>query len=596
MDSSILLVLLILAATVVLLVSEVVRIDVAAILCMLALGWSGVLTPQQALSGFSSNAVIVMMAVMILGHGIARTGLMDRLSRTVAKLAGDSRSKTISLISLAAGVTSGFIQNIGAAALYLPGVIDIARRRRIPASVLIMPFGFAAILGGTLSMVASGPLILINDLLRNADLEPYGLLSVTPVGILLLLAGIGYFILFGRYVLPAAEARGESVSEQEKLVKELNLPHRIWHYTIPPDSPLREKTTEESGIWGEYQLNLLAVSMEKKVEYAPWREKKFQPGQVLALLGEEEKVGEFASRYRLLREEQAARFDALRDPRLAGFAEVIIPPRSAMVGLTIRQYALRKHHAVEPVIVFSRGEEKRGDFSDHRVVAGDIFIVYGTWENINELKESPDFVVATPFAAAGKRPSKARSAVACFVLAVGLAFAGFPISLAFFTGAIAMVLLRVLSIQEAYQAIEWKVVFLLAGLIPLGLAMQTTGAAAFLAERVMVPVQGGHPLLILLLVAILSTLFSLFMSNVGAIVVLAPLVINMAAIGELDPRSLALLAAVCAANSFILPTHQVNAMLMSSGGYSNRDYIKAGSGLTMLFIAVAVTVFYFLYL
>jgi di/tricarboxylate transporter len=184
----------------------------------------------------------------------------------------------------------------------------------------------------------------------------------------------------------------------------------------------------------------------------------------------------------------------------------------------------------------------------------------------------------------------------CFLGAIGLALGGAPISIAFFTGAIAMVLARVLTIQEFYQAIEWKVVFLLAGLIPLGIAMQKSGTAAFLAEKVMALVRGGHPILIVLAVAVLSTLFSLFMSNVGAIVVLAPLVMNMAQIGGLDPRPLALLAAVCAANSFILPTHQVNALLMSAGGYRNADYIKAGSGMTLLFLLVAVTVFYVFYL
>jgi len=168
--------------------------------------------------------------------------------------------------------------------------------------------------------------------------------------------------------------------------------------------------------------------------------------------------------------------------------------------------------------------------------------------------------------------------------------------MAFFTGAMAMVLLRVLSIQEAYQSIEWKVVFLLAGLIPLGVAMQKTGTATFLAENVMSLIQAAHPIFLVITVAVLSTIFSLFMSNVGAIVVLAPLVIGMATIGGLDPRPLALMAAVCAANSFVLPTHQVNALLMSAGGYRNANYFKAGGGMTLIFLVVAVTVFYFFYL
>ena len=224
-------------------------------------------------------------------------------------------------------------------------------------------------------------------------------------------------------------------------------------------------------------------------------------------------------------------------------------------------------------------------------------IVHGLWEKTDDLKKSSDFVVATPFALKGTpRPSRSWVAGLCFLCAIGLAMTGAPISLAFFTGAIAMALTRALTIQEAYQAIEWKVVLLLAGLIPLGVAMQKTGTADLLAEQVMSLVQGGHPAMILLAVAVLSTLFSLFLSNVGAIVVLAPLVISMAQIGGLDPRPLALMAAVCAANSFMLPTHQVNALLMSSGGYRNADYLNAGGGMTLVFLVVALPIFFFFYL
>lgn len=596
MDPAIITVLIILVATVVMLIFEMIRIDIVALVCMLALGWTGVLTPQEALSGFSSNAVIAMMAVMILGHGIAKTGVMDQFSRAVLKKVGVSRPRIIGLMSLSVGILSGFIQNIGAAALFLPGILNISRRGKIPASALIMPIGFAAILGGTLSMVGSGPLILINDLLRNAELKPYKLFSVTPVGLLLLLFGIGFFLLFGKFVLPHSEASNKMVSEQEKLINALHLPFNIWHYIISPKSPLIGKTTEQSGVWDKFKLNILGISRGRDVEYAPWRETKFEAGQELALLGNEKDIKKFASEFNLELKERSGRFSSLTDPDKSGFAEVIIPPRSEMVGQTIRMYSLRKRHAVEPVMLFSKGEEVRGDFSDHKIVPGDTIIVYSLWDKINDLKSDANFVVATPFAIEKKYPSKTWIAVLCFAAAIGLALAGFPISLAFFTGAIAMVLTRVLDIQEAYQAIEWKVVFLLAGLIPLGVAMQKTGTAAFLAEQMMTLIQGKHPVFLVLTVAVLSTLFSLFMSNVGAIVVLAPLVMSMAQIGGFDPRPLALMAAVCAANSFILPTHQVNALLMSAGGYRNADYVKAGGGMTLLFIFIVVTVFYLFYL
>ncbi len=596
MDPSILIVLIILAVTVIMLILDVLRIDVIAILCMLVLAWSGVLEPSEALSGFSSHAVIAMLSVMIMGHGVARTGLMDRFSRAIVSLAGAHKSRIVGLVSIPVGLASGLIQNIGAIALFLPGVLDISRREKIPASSLIMPIGFAAILGGTLTMVGSGPLILINDLLRGADLASYGLLSVTPVGLLLLAAGIGYFLLFGRFVLPSTPAPGRGLSDQERLIDALRLPHHIQHYAIPPGSPLEGKTPEEAGVWATFQLNVLGLSTEKHVEYAPWRETRFHAGQALALLGNEDNARRFAATYGLLREPGAAGFAALGDPALAGFAEVIIPPRSAMVGQSIRAFSLRKRYGLEPIMVFSRGEEIRGDFSDHEVISGDTFIVFGLWEKVRDLKESADFVVATPFAMKERHRSKAVIAALCFALAIALAFAGAPISTAMLTGAMAMVLARVLSIQDAYEAIDWKVVFVLAGLIPLGLAMQKTGTAAYLAEAVMSLVQGAHPIFIVAAVAVLSTLFSLFISNVGAIVVLAPLVVSMAKIGGLDPRSLALMAAVCAANSFVLPTHQVNVLLMSAGGYRNVDYLKAGSGLTLVFLGVVITVFYFFYL
>lgn len=356
------------------------------------------------------------------------------------------------------------------------------------------------------------------------------------------------------------------------------------------------KTAEEAGIWKTYRLNILGLSKGKEVEYAPWRKTKFDAGQELAILGDENSVDNFSKVFALERIGQNRRFSKLYDTDRSGFAEVIVPSRSELVNLTIREYSLRRRFAVEPVMLFSKGEEIRGDFSDYKILPGDTLIVYGLWNKIEEMKSGLDFVVATPFKSSMKKESKTPVAGACFLFSIILTFAGFPISIAFLTGATAMVLARVMNIKEAYQAVEWKVVFLLAGLIPLGLAMQKTGAALFLAEKVLNLVTGKHLIFLILSVGILSTLFSLFMSNVGAIVVLAPLVINLGELGGFDPRPLALMAAVCAANSFILPTHQVNALLMSSGGYRNSDYFRAGGGMTLIFLFIVVLIFYFFYM
>lgn len=585
-------VLLILSVTVILLVLDVVRIDIVAIGCMLALGWTGVLNTQEMFSGFSSNAVIAMLSVMILGRGISRTGIMDEFSKFIISKAGTRKRNLVGLLSISTGLLSGLIQNIGAAALFLPGIMQVSRRTKIPASSLIMPIGFAAILGGTLTMVGSGPLILVNDLLKNEGLEAYNLFSVTPVGIVLLLTGIGFFLLFGSKVLPKKEIGDTGESEQDKLVEKLNLPHSIKLFSVNKESSLIGKTPEQAGLWDVYHVNLLGIGRGSDVVYAPWRETMLDEGQTLAVLGSAENIERFSKDFQLDDVSASRYFSDDFNPNVSGFAEIIIPPGSELAGKCIRDYSLRKRYAVEPVILFNKGERVEDDFSDVEIRPGDTLIVYGKWDKIKEVKESTDFVVLTGFDVYKKEKSKTWPAIACFVFAITLAMIGFPISMAFLTGALCMVLTRVLKIGEAYEAIEWKVVFLLAGLIPLGVAMQKTGTAMLLAESIMKVAIDLHPVFIVLMVGVLATVFSLFMSNVGAIVVLAPLVISMAGIAGIDPRPLVLMAAVCAANSFILPTHQVNAFLMSSGGYRNADYIKAGSGLTILFLTITIFMFY----
>jgi di/tricarboxylate transporter len=222
-------------------------------------------------------------------------------------------------------------------------------------------------------------------------------------------------------------------------------------------------------------------------------------------------------------------------------------------------------------------------------------VVYGPWERLRAVSSGKDFIIVTPLEEGGARSSKAAIAIACFAGGIGLTLSGVQLSLGLLTGAIGMVLFGVVSIQEAYRSIDWRTVFLLAGLIPLGIAMENTGAAAFLANGLMELVGGTHPLVILTGIAVLATFFSLFMSNIAATVILVPLVLIIGADTGIDPRGLALLVAVCASNSFVLPTHQVNAFIMGPGGYRNHDFLKAGGIMTVLFIAVAVTCVYLLF-
>jgi di/tricarboxylate transporter len=596
MSSDIIIVLSILVIVATLLIMDRLRIDIVALICMLALAWTGILKPLEALSGYASNAVITMIAVMIMGRGIARTGLMEGFSRLVSKYTGSSQRRIVAMVSTATGLLSGFIQNIGAAVLFLPAIINISRRKKIPASSLIMPIGFAILLSGPLTMIGSGPLMLVNDFLIGSSLEPYRLFAVTPVGLALLFSCVAFFFLVGKFVLPRFKSSEDSDLLQKRLAENWRLSSNIWHYSVAANSPIIGKTLEETGIWDKFNLNILAIAREKSLEYAPWRETRFEANQVLALLGDENDVRKFASTYSLLPVKKAGRFELLDDSGSAGFAEMVVAPRSVIAGQTLKKFSFRRRYGVEPVLLYHKGEKVRGDFSDIEITQGDILVVHGLWEKIADMKKGFDFVVVTPVEANEKDSSKAWVALFCFVLSIGLSVAGFSIPISFMSGALIMVLTGVLRIDEAYHAVDWKVVFFLAGLIPLGLAMQKTGAANYLADNIMSQVHGSHIFILLLAISGISTLFSVFMSNVGAAVILFPMVISIANTAGMDPRPLALLVAVSTANSFILPTHQVNALLKTPGGYRNIDYLRAGSGLTVVFLLIVVTIFYFFYL
>ncbi len=599
MTFEILLVLLVLALTIILFIGEWLRVDVIAIFIMLILAWLKLVTPAQAFSGFAGNAVISIMAVMILGYGIDSTGVMQRLTGPIIKTAGTNPNRLTLLVSAAVGLISAFMQNIGAAALFLPALLRISRNTSIPASRLLMPMGFAAILGGTLTMVASGPLIVLNDLLKQAQLDSFGLFGVTPVGLALLAVGLAYFTIFGRFVLPVRTTdkkteNAEKIS-QDELIQSLSLPTKIYEYIIGSGNPLIGKTREEIQLWKQYHLNLLAVTEVDEISYAPWRYSRFAQGQHLVLTGQENDVESFVSDYSLAHEKKA-HFKTIEGNDHGGFAELIIPPHAPIVGKTLREVALRKNFGIEPIMLLSGQSQIREDFSDEVFKAGDAIIVYGMWENIKFMDDRKNFVLVTPveFSITGR--AKPKTALLCFLGAIILVLSGMPLSVSLMTGALAMILFKVITMDQAYRAIDWRTVFLLAGLIPLGVAMDNTGAAEYISGLMIKFLGNSHPLIIMTGIGLLTTVFSLFMSNVAATILLVPLVVIMGQEIGVNPRALALLVAICASNSFVLPTHQVNALLMSPGGYHNIDYIKAGGIMTILFLIIAVMLVYLIYI
>ncbi|NNE88560.1 MAG: SLC13 family permease, partial [Silicimonas sp.] len=320
----------------------------------------------------------------------------------------------------------------------------------------------------------------------------------------------------------------------------------------------------------------------------------------LAVIADHKAISEFEDAFLLDEAASLETFAEALSPGKAGIAEVVIPPGSSMIGKTMREVWLRKVYGLSPLIIYRGGEAltpEISDFGELSLAAGDTLVCYTQWEALSRLEKDRDFVVVTTdFPHEDLRPKKINWAILFFVIAISLVlFSDLRLSLCLLVGAVGMILSKVLTIDEAYGAVSWSTVFLLASLIPLGQAVQSSGTAAWIAEQVLLVLDGMPIWVIQAAVAVLSTFFTLVMSNVGATVLLVPLAVNIALGAGADPALFALTVAISTSNSFLIPTHQVNALIMGPGGYRVVDFMRAGGIMTVLFLVVSLTVLNLLY-
>ena len=598
-----------LVMTIALFVSEIVRVDVAAFSIMVLLGLMTAVPGLETLvdtrhlfDGFASNAVISIIAVMIIGAGLDRTGAMSTVATWITQVGGRTESRIVLLISATVGVISSFMQNVGAAALFLPVVSRVSSRTGLPMSRLLMPMGFCAILGGTMTLVGSSPLILLNDLLisingtiaEDAQMQTFSLFSVTPIGAALIATGLLYFILLGRFVLPSGQ-REDRVSNQSTL-EYYNatygldgVPHEI---DVPRDSLLIGHTLDD--LQSAFGVQVIATSFQGMIHHAPPRDVVIEAPAKLAIIASAAAIADLKESFDLPEASELDTFSEALNPGKAGIAEVVIPPGSGIIGNTMRGLWMRKVFGLATLVIYRGGKALTRDnsvFGDLPLEAGDTLVCHTQWDALVRLEKNRDFVVVTTdFPHEDLRPKKIGWALLFFVIAVSLVLlSDLRLSLCLLVGALGMILTRVISIDEAYDAVSWSTVFLLASLIPLGQAVQSSGTAAWIAELVLTVLDGAPIWVIQASVAVLATFFTLVMSNVGATVLLVPLAVNIALGAGADPALFALTVAISTSNSFLIPTHQVNALLMGPGGYRVVDFMRAGGIMTVLFLIVSLT-------
>ncbi len=605
-----------LAFTVFLFVSEIVRIDLAALLVLVLVGILSYLPGLGRLAdvphlfdGFASNAVISIIAVMIVGAGLDRTGIMNKVAAVILKKGGTTEARILPIVSGTVGVISSFLQNVGAAALFLPVVSRISVRSGIPLSRLLMPMGFCAILGGTMTMVGSSPLILLNDLVLTANdglpnelkMEPFSLFSVTPIGLALVATGIIYFVLFGRWVLPKTTSGldvsgGGGTSEYLERVYGLNAD--VFEIEVPADSPLVGQVLAD--INNENNIYIISTFFRGKSSMIQMLTAEIAAPCRLAVIGSAWAVRNFTEKFGLKLKPELDVFVEDFAPTNAGVAELVIPPDSNLIGKSPRDLLLRKTFGLS-LLAIHRSEETLSHVKteDHQPTqiglvpfqAGDMLVAHTRWDNLMRLKRDKDFIVVTAdFPQDELRPHKVQWALLFFLISLSLIlFTEVRLSLCLLTGAVGMILSRVLTIDEAYRAVGWNTVFLLASLIPLGQAVQNTGTAAWIAQQILTILDGWPVWSLQAGIAILATVFSLVMSNVGATVLLVPLAVSIAVAAGANPALFALTVAISTSNSFIIPTHQVNALIMGPAGYKVMDFVKSGGIMTILFLVVSLT-------
>lgn len=590
----------VLGIVVVLLVFNLLRVDVVGLLVMTLLPLTGLLSGREAIAGLGSNAVVVLICVMVLGASLDKTGVVGNIAEKIMKVAGNSESRVVTLLSVIVAIPSAIMSNVGAVALMLPAALKVSRLSGVPASKIIMPLGFCANMGGNLTLVGSTPLIILNDTMAkwwagNApsgeDFAPLGLFSITPIGIALVLGGLVYFLLIGCRLLPDLKDEDKggiaSVKLRELYGAEVG---KGFECVVPGNFP--EQTLGQLDLRSKYKATALGVAGDGGRDKIPTpvATTPVKPGDIIILACREEALAQIVKDLGWQPRENFQTFANESSPDQFGVMEAIISSRSALNGHTMKELSLRDLYSINPLAIMRGDKIYIKEMIDTVLKPGDAILLHGRWDSLIALKEKTDVIYTENLR--GKEVKEDKAVMSLIAIATFLILAlgtDLSLSVAGLSSLMIIIIGNVMHIDEVYRAVEWKTIFLVAGLIPLGVAFEKTGAADFLANTVMQQFDNISPMLLYLILTVLTSFFAMFVSNVGTTVLLVPLAMNMASTIGADPLIAGLVVAIASINTFILPTHQVNALIMQPGGYKTTDYIRVGSGFMLLFVVILMT-------
>ena len=574
-----LIVLGILIGIVALFVSERYPLDIVAMLGLGVLLLLGLVTVQEGFSGFSNPATLTVAAMFVLSAGLQRTGATTTVGRLMVRF---SRNHFTALVVIMVTVTvmSAFVNNTAAVAVFIPLVTILAGRRKLSASKLLIPLSYASQFGGVCTLIGTSTNLLVSSISEEAGYGAFTMFEFSRMGLVLFVAGMVFFLVFGRWLLPDRQT--------PELATAYQLGEFITELRVRQGSPLVGKSVLESRLGEDHDITVLRVLNTEEDGWAPLR-RILQPDDVLLVRGS-------LSDLIRVRGTMGLRINAdfeLRDETLQTeelrLVQTLVAPDSRLIGHTLKEIDFRNRYRALVLGIQRRGETINKKLSSVKLGLGDALLVQAHETEIGELRRGDDLIVLNEVPGSLLR-RKAPLAIGILVAVVGLAaFDVVPILVAALLGCVALVMTRVLRPEDAYRAINWQVIFLLAGVLPLGIAMHTSGAAGWLAEQTVGLVGDMGPVAVLAAFYLLTAIMTETMSNAAAAVLLAPIAISTAEQIGADPRPFLMAITFAASTGFSTPVgYQTNTMIYVPGGYRYTDFLRAGVPLNLIFCILSV--------
>ena len=578
---SLILTIVILAITIGLFISGKLRADLVAICSLTALLVLGLIAADQALLGFANQATAAIAAMFVVSAGLVHTGLVQWVAGGLDRLAGKGEWRLILVLCVVIAALSAFLVNTANVAIFIPVAIVLAKNRKIPVSRVLIPLSFASQFGGVCTIIGTSTNMLVNGIGISRGIQPFGFFEFAPLGVIMVAAGIVYLVVTSRWLLPKRAGEAEHVDKYR-------LADYLAELQVLGNSSLVGKTWEQSKMTRLTTIQLSNLMREGRAVARPVRT-KIRPGDLLLLYGHMDQIMAMEHEYGL----ELMKHVRVRDHQLGShetqLVEVLIPPHSNLIGNTLQTSDFFRRYKATILAIQRRGKILRDRLPDIELNSGDTLLLQGHRDDVSRFMSSANVVVTNELTERYIRKDKAVAALLVMLAIIGLAaFNVFSIMVAAIIGAVGVVLTRCVTLEEAYSAIDWKIIFLLGGIIPLGLAMEQNGAVLWLADRVLHPLLAYGPTALLAATYITAAVLTEAMSNNAAAAILAPIAISLAGLMNVDPRPFLVAITFAASTSFATPVgYQTNTMVYSPGGYHFTDFTRIGVPLNIVFWILA---------